>query len=253
MSVKSIQQNESITTYPDIVYTLEPLIQQATHLLRILRWEDGYSRHSIILTLSWTLLCLHPKIIAYTIPIWVSLILHSYYSTAIDSSTIETTTNSFEKLSATLKDIQLEVSLILPCPEKYSRMKQWCRSLFTLSKMQQLFRFITVYILWMGSLQLFGLNIIIWLIGCLTLTWHSSLFKIICYSYHRAAFIFRHANQAMVSQMQPVETSAKLNSRTSSTQEHYDRFYRFNVLEHQRWWFAKGWSALLLPNERPQW
>jgi hypothetical protein len=249
MSVKSIQQNESITTYPDIVYTLEPLIKQATHFLRILRWENGYSQQSIVFILGWTWLCLYPRIIAYTIPIWITFIL--YHNSTIDASTIETTPNSFEKLTGTLKDIQLEVSLILPSPEKYNRLKQWCGSLFTLTKTQQLIRFSTVYAIWMVSLRLFGFDKIIWALGCLTLAWHSSLFNVICYSYHRAAFIFRHANQTMVSQLQPVKTIPKLQSRTSSSQE--DRFYRFNVLEHQRWWFAKGWSTLLLPNERPQW
>lgn len=253
MSVKSIQHNELKTTYPDIVYTIEPIIKQSTQILRILRWEEGYTRQSIIFTLSWTFLCLHPKLVVYITPILIAAILYHNYHYSMEISKVETTTNSFEKLTATLKDIQFELALILPSPENYDRFKQWYRSLFALSKAQQLVRFITVYVFWIVSLKLFGLDKIIWFLGCLALTWCSSLSNVLCYSYHRAAFILRHANQTMVSQLQPVMTSPKQHLRTSSSQEHYDRFFRFNVLEHQRWWLAKGWSTLLLPNERPQW
>ncbi|KAI8057373.1 hypothetical protein BDF21DRAFT_349197 [Thamnidium elegans] len=35
--------------------------------------------------------------------------------------------------------------------------------------------------------------------------------------------------------------------------DHLDRFYRFVIVEHQRWWLHCGWTSLLLPNERPKW
>ncbi|KAI8061481.1 uncharacterized protein B0P05DRAFT_581287 [Gilbertella persicaria] len=36
-------------------------------------------------------------------------------------------------------------------------------------------------------------------------------------------------------------------------EEHLDRYYRFKVIEHQRWWPCRGWIPLLLGNERPEW
>ncbi|KAI9269738.1 hypothetical protein EDC94DRAFT_513907 [Helicostylum pulchrum] len=37
------------------------------------------------------------------------------------------------------------------------------------------------------------------------------------------------------------------------TNDYLDRFYRFVIIEHQRWWLHCGWTSLLLPNERPKW
>jgi hypothetical protein len=257
MSVYSISENDDSistgsnpTTYPDIVYTIEPIIQHITYFLRMLRWKNGYTRQSIATILVWTFIWFHPFIIAYSLPIFISMFV--YYGFIAETPIHEkvSTLDLNDKLTAKLKDIQFELSMILPSSEIKDQLKQHCRSLFVLTIYQKLLQFVSVYTLWITCLKLFGLNRIIWFLGLIVMSWNSSLFKVIRYSYHRAVFIFRHANRIIV----PRKTmTSPTDHSKSENHEHFDRCYHFKVIEHQRWWLHRGWSALLLPNERPEW
>lgn len=246
MSIKS-EHDSMLNHYPDIVYTLEPTIQHVIRLLRVLRWKKDYTHQSITLTLIWTFFWFHTLIVSYSIPIWMILVLYHSVIDGQQPKDKESTINSFEKLTDELKEIQLELSLILPGSESKDRFRQWCRrrSLFVLNQnyYYQLSVFVLLYVVWIALLTVLGADKIIWLIGCLFLTWNSPLFKVIRYSYHRAYSIIKPHRKA--------PTEKKLQA--SITSNHYDRFYRFVVIEHQRWWLHSGWTALLLPNERPEW
>lgn len=246
MSVKS-ENDSMLNHYSDIVYTLEPTMQHVIRLLRVLRWKKDYTHQSIILTLIWTFFWFHTLIVSYTIPIWIILILYHSVIDQQQPKDKKSTIGSFEKLTDELKEIQLELSLILPGPESKDRFRQWCRrrSLFVLDQnyYYQFLIFASLYVAWIGLLTVLGADKITWFIGCLILTWNSSLFKVIRYSYHRAYSIIKQPNKA--------KTEKK--TTISITTNHFDRFYRFVVIEHQRWWLHSGWTALLLPNERPEW
>lgn len=246
MSVKS-ENDSMLNHYPDIVYTLEPTMQHVIRLLRVLRWKKDYTHQSIILTLIWTFFWFHTLIVSYTIPIWIILILYHSVIDQQQPKDKKSTIGSFEKLTDELKEIQLELSLILPGPESKDRFRQWCRrrSLFVLDQnyYYQFLIFASLYVAWIGLLTVLGADKITWFIGCLILTWNSSLFKVIRYSYHRAYSIIKQPNKA----------KTEKETTTSITTNHFDRFYRFVVIEHQRWWLHSGWTALLLPNERPEW
>lgn len=245
---ESINKGASYTVYPDIVYTMEPLITHVTYLLRMIRWRPGYARQSIAALLVWTFVWFHPIIVAYTLPIYISVFV--YYGCLTETPIYEktSTTNVQDNLTTQLKAIQYELSMMLPSAEFKDQLKQYCRSLFVLSVYQKLLRFVSVYTLWIVCLRLFGLDKMIWCLVSIAFTWNSPLFRVIRYSYHRAAFILRHANRTIV----PQKAMTSPHKRSKS-HEHFDRCYHFQVIEHQRWWLHKGWTALLLPNERPQW
>lgn len=257
MSVYSIPENDdpistgnNSTTYPDIVYTIEPVIQHITYVLRMLRWKNGYTSQSIATLLVWTFTWFHPFIIAYSLPLFISIFVYYGFTTETPIHEKVSTIDLHDKLTAELKDIQFELSMVLPSSETKDQLKQYCRSLFALTIYQKLLQFTSVYTVWITCLKLFGFDKIIWFLGLITMCWNSSLFKVIRYSYHRAAFIFRHANRITVPQK---ATTSSTNRSRSENHEHFDRCYHFKVIEHQRWWLHKGWSALLLPNERPEW
>lgn len=270
MSVKSAllyeDENDSIhsatqprQSYPDILYTLEPAIQHTTRLLRILLWKKGYTHQSLILTLTWTFFWFHSSIVSYTIPIWISLVL---YYTIMDPFTTpveqkSTTLDSFEKLTVELKELQFELSFILPSPESKDQFRHWCQSFLFVQDRRHVFTLVSLYVAWIGVLQLFTIEKIIWLHGAVLLTWHSSLFQVIRYAYHRAVYLFSQVNNFKKSATvtTAVDNQAlKTTINKSKKDHHLDRFYHFVVIEHQRWWLHKGgWASLLLPNERPAW
>ncbi|CAO0799752.1 unnamed protein product [Mucor circinelloides] len=245
---ESINNGTSLKAYPDIVYTFAPVITYVTYFLRMLRWKKGYTRQSIATLLVWTFVWFHPVIVAYTLPICI--ILFVYYGLLVETPIHErtSTTNLHDTLTAELKEIQYELSMILLSAETKDQLKQYCRSLFVLSIYQKLLRFVSVYTIWIACLRFFGFEKIVWFLGSIAFTWNSPLFRVIRYSYHRAAFIVRHANRIIV----PQKAMTSPHKRSKS-HEHYDRCYHFKVIEHQRWWLHKGWTALLLPNERPEW
>lgn len=245
---ESINNGTSLKAYPDIVYTFAPVITYVTYFLRMLRWKKGYTRQSIATLLVWTFVWFHPVIVAYTLPICI--ILFVYYGLLVETPIHErtSTTNLHDTLTAELKEIQYELSMILLSAETQDQLKQYCRLLFVLSIYQKLLRFVSVYTIWIACLRFFGFEKIVWFLGSIAFTWNSPLFRVIRYSYHRAAFIVRHANRIIV----PQKAMTSPHKRSKS-HEHYDRCYHFKVIEHQRWWLHKGWTALLLPNERPEW
>ncbi|KAK4509820.1 uncharacterized protein ATC70_007124 [Mucor velutinosus] len=244
----SINNGISVTAYPDIVYTIEPVITHVTYLLRMVRWKQGYTRQSIAALLVWTFVWFHPFIVAYTLPIYIAVFVYYGFMTETPIHEKASTANVQDNLTAKLKEIQYELSMMLPSAEFKDQFKQYCRSLFVLSIYQKLLQFVSVYTIWITCLGLFGLDKMIWCLGSIAFTWNSPLFRVIRYSYHRAAFILRHANRVIV----PQKAMTSPHKRSKS-HEHFDRCYHFKVIEHQRWWFHKGWTALLLPNERPEW
>lgn len=273
MSAKSTLDSDSfMNSYPDIVYTLEPIIQHSIRLLRILRWKEGYTHQSIILTLVWTLFWFHTLIVSYTIPIWILIVI--YYNCIDQQPNMkETTVDSFEKLTVELKEIEFEISLILPSPELKDRFRQWCRSRSQFVLDHTLYYksllFISLYATWISMLKLFGGDKITWFLGCIFLTWNSPLFKVTRYSYHRASFMLKQYTQhinnnnnkgvseaqafAMSNMTSTTTSNYKQSNKQKNANDHFDRFYRFVVIEHQRWWLHCGWSSLLLPKERPEW
>ncbi|CEP08843.1 hypothetical protein [Parasitella parasitica] len=258
MSSNSIPENDDLishsnnsTTYPDIVYTIEPAILHVTYFLRMLRWKSGYTRQSIAALLAWTFFWFHPCIIAYLIPLFITIFVYYDFATEPPIHTKASTLALHDRLTVELKDVQYEILMVLPTAEIKDQLKQCCRSLFVLTIHQKLLRLASIYTVWIACLKLLGFDTIIWLLGILVLSWNSSLFRVIRYSYHRAAFIFRHANRHNVSQ-KAMTLSNRPKSDTGH-HEHLDRCYHFRVIEHQRWWLHRGWTALLLPNERPEW
>ncbi|KAL9538514.1 hypothetical protein MBANPS3_010872 [Mucor bainieri] len=245
---ESINNGASYTAYPDIVYTIEPAITCATHLLRMIRWKQGYARQSIATLLVWTFVWFHPVIVAYTLPIYIAVFVYYGFLTETPIHEKASTTNVQHHLTAKLKEVQYELSMMLPSAEFKDQLKQHCRSLFVLSVYQKLLRIVSLYTLWIICLRVFGLDKMIWCLGSVAFTWNSPLFRVIRYSYHRAAFILRHANRIIV----PQKAMTPPHKRSKS-HEHFDRCYHFKVIEHQRWWLHKGWTALLLPNDRPEW
>jgi hypothetical protein len=223
---------------PDFIYTIELALPYLIQLLRILQWKKGYKQQSIILTLIWTFICLHSTLTSYTIPIWI-LSAIVYYSQE----------QSTDKLTVELmkEEIQLELSLILPSLD----LKVWCRSqskfVLDQSLQYQSSLFLSFYLVWILSLKIFGAHRVIWFIGCILLAWNSPLFQVIRYSYHRATFIYN--NNKEVSTPKTINNNMTINKEKN----YMDRFYRFTVIEHQRWWLHRGWSSLLLPNDRPNW
>ncbi|KAG2229774.1 hypothetical protein INT48_006254 [Thamnidium elegans] len=182
-------------------------------LLRIIGWKKDYTRQSITLILLWTFFWLHTALVAYTIPIWI--IVACYHGNANQTRNNDTKTQySIKELTDELNEIQLELSLLLPT--------------------------------WIILLNVFGIGKIIWFIGSFILTWNSPLVKVIRYSSHQVQFLFRQPTK------QIIKSSTKPNSMTHAN-DHLDRFYRFVIVEHQRWWLHCGWTSLLLPNERPKW
>lgn len=245
---ESINNSNSCTAYPDIVYTIEPVINYFAYLLRMIRWKKGYTRQSIAALLVWTFVWFHPVIVAYALPIFITALVYYGFLTETPIHEKASTINVQDSLTATLKEIQYELSMILPSAEFRDQLKQYCRSTFVLSVYQKMLRCVSVYTIWITCLRLFGLDKMIWCLGFIAFTWNSPLFRVIRYSYHRAAFILRHANRTIVP-----EKAMTSPHKHSKSHEHYDRCYHFKVVEHQRWWLHKGWTALLLPNERPEW
>ncbi|KAI8985373.1 hypothetical protein BDB01DRAFT_82832 [Pilobolus umbonatus] len=97
-----------------------------------------------------------------------------------------------------------------------------------------------MYILWVGLLSIFGIRPIIWSIGVAIMTANSPLVNMLSYCYKRIALICRqntHTKQVHPTAI-PIDTQ-------------YDHFYRFHIVEHQRWWFHRGWCDTLLPSDRP--
>lgn len=246
--------------YPDIIYTVEPTLQYLIQLLRILQWKKGYTQQSIILTLIWTFICFHPFIISYTTPIWIALIVYYRFITEEHITEEDEAINIPDKLTVELKEIQLELSLILPSPDSKDKFRQWCRikSQFVLDQrlQYQSSLFISIYTLWVALLHVFSISKMIWFIGCLFLTWNSSLLQVIRLSYHRASFIFQQSifnNNNNNHTREEVSIINKMTTNKQRNNDHIERFYRFAVIEHQRWWLHCGWSSLLLANDRPDW
>ncbi|KAI8642853.1 integral peroxisomal membrane peroxin-domain-containing protein [Parasitella parasitica] len=258
MSIHSIPENHDLishsnnpTTYPDIVYTIEPVILHVTYFLRMLRWKSGYTGQSTTALLVWTFVWFHPCIIVYLIPLFIAIFFYHEFATEPPILTKTSTLVLHDRLTAELKDIQYEILMFIPSAESKDQLKGYWRSLFVLTTHQKLLRFASMYTVWVICLKLLRYDTIIWIFGLLVLSWNSSLFRVIRYSYHRAAFVFGYANRTNVPQ-QAMTLSNHPNSDTSY-HEHYNRCYHFRVIEHQRWWLHRGWTALLLPNERPEW
>lgn len=244
MSIKSTFRNDSIVHH----YTTTYYIIQ---LLRTIAWKKDYTKHSIMLTLSWTFFWFHTSIVAYTLPIWILLALY-YYTIEETITTNTTTTTTIENLTDELKEIQLELSLLLPSPESKDRFRR--RSLFILdsSLCHKATLLTVIYTIWITLLSVFSGQKIAWFLGCFILTWNSPLFKVIRDSCHRAQLFWlfnKHSNTTKSIK----SNHHNNNSSQLSTNDHTDRFYRFLIIEHQRWWLHCGWTSLLLPNDRPEW
>lgn len=198
------------------------------HLLRILRWNEGYQSIAFLTLVIWTFFCYHTQLVLYTLPIWIALLF--IYPVQLN-----------ETISTDL--FKQELSLVLPSLDYLKEIcQQWHQSWTTYTLYKKTARFVSFFSLWMLTFHTLGTRPLIWSVGTLILAWHSRGFQVIRMAYHRATIIAAHAKQKLKS----------ISTKPTQYQE-LDRCYRFVVIEHQRWWFHKGWISVLLPHDRPKW
>lgn len=206
------------------------------HVMRTLRWKEGYQSIAFITLLVWTFTCFHTQFVIYSLPVWATL-AYIYYPL------LQNLFITIDNPSTVLKE-EMSYFTLLPSFDylKDTCQQQWHMQSWTLYGKSM--SFVCFLGTWMLTFYMLGTRPLVWLVGALVLSWHSHGFQVIRFAVHRAILLLIHAKR-------------KLKSISTTTheqqQQQLDRCYRFNVIEHQRWWFHKGWISVLLPHDRPKW
>lgn len=210
------------TGLPDALHILRPLIHMLAGLARLIQWKTN---QALLATAVWTAVWFHHHLTLGLVPLFllVTLAQQPQHNPKSDDDK----NNTKEGLATTTTDlIELAEWVSALSAGLQRQQKRITRRHYTVGSL--------VYLLWLYILHSARLGQLIWLLGCLCLTWSCPW-------------------ASMLRQRLLREPVAAAPAATPPSKPEYDRLYCFSVVENQRWWLHKGWSHSLMQHDRPAW
>ncbi|KAI9484582.1 integral peroxisomal membrane peroxin-domain-containing protein [Zychaea mexicana] len=264
----------------EILATLKPYIHALVVFARLLQWkplDNNQTNPMVLVVLLWTALCFHHKLLLGIVApvLIVSVLLTSSTmatpdtsktrphgrrrSTASNSSDKEQTLENDDPILSEITHDLAELAKLLSFAfvidhnnknDGYSENNnKKGKSDADHQRTRQLAVGVCLMLFWQWILHTSRLYHLVWLTGCMFLTWWSPW-------VHALRHMICHIRKAMTTMTTTTPSSLTTCSDAASTtavKQELDRLYCFSIYEHQRWWLHRGWSNFLLPHDRPEW